>query len=227
MRQNRLVKILALPALALAGLSGCATGFKADVSRFQQLPPAQGQSFTITSEDARLAGSLEFAHYADLVAQRLTEKGYVRAASPAGAQLVVRLGYDVDRGREQVRSTGWARDPFYDPFYYDRFWGPPRYWGAWGGWRGRYAFGYSDPFLWGGGFPDVESYTVYTSALTMRIDRAGGQERLFEGTARARSLSNRLTYLVPNLIDAMFTGFPGNSGEEIRVTVAPEPRDRR
>jgi hypothetical protein len=27
--------------------------------------------------------------------------------------------------------------------------------------------------------------------------------------------------LVPNLIEAMFTGFPGNSGETVKITVAP------
>jgi hypothetical protein len=226
MRNDRFLKLFVAPALAVAGLTGCTTGFKADVARFQQLPPAQGQSFAVAPDDVRLAGSLEFAHYATLVAQRLTEKGYVRAADPASAQLVVRLSYDIDRGQEQTRSVGWARDPFYDPFYYGRFWGAPRHWGGWGGWRSRYAFGYSDPFLWGD-YPDVERYTVFTSELKLRIDRAGSPERLFEGTARARSLSNKMTYLVPNLIDAMFTGFPGNSGEEIRVTVAPEPKPKR
>jgi hypothetical protein len=29
---------------------------------------------------------------------------------------------------------------------------------------------------------------------------------------------------VPNLIEAMFTGFPGNSGETVKITVAPPPK---
>ena len=45
---------------------------------------------------------------------------------------------------------------------------------------------------------------------------------LFEGRAQAISTSNRLQYLVPNLVDAMFTGFPGNSGETERISIAPE-----
>ena len=32
---------------------------------------------------------------------------------------------------------------------------------------------------------------------------------------------NNLQALVPNLVEAMFTGFPGNSGERVRITVAP------
>lgn len=219
MMTKRLRILAAASVLALVGLSGCTTGFKADVARFQQLPPAQGQSFVVMPGDPSLSGSLEFAHYADLVAQRLVDTGYVRASDPAAAQLVVSVDYGIDKGSQRVTSTGFGRDPFfYDPFIY------PGYYRGWGGWRGRYMLGYSDPFLWGGaGYNDIQTYVVYQSQLRMKIDRAGG-ERLFEGTARAQSVSNKMTYLVPNLIDALFTGFPGKNGEEIRVTVAPEPK---
>jgi hypothetical protein len=37
------------------------------------------------------------------------------------------------------------------------------------------------------------------------------------------STSNRLPYLVPNLVEAMFTDFPGSSsGETLRITIKPE-----
>lgn len=213
MKSRTFSRLVAASALALATLGGCATSFKANVARFQQLPPAQGQSFTIRAEDPRKAGGLEFGHYADLVAERLTQYGYRRAVDPASAQLVVRLDYAVDQGRERIERTGFARPYWHGP------WGYPGYYG----WRGRYMYGFYDPFLFDS-YGDVSSYTVYGSMLKMRIDRAGQGKALFEGTARAQSLSNKLTYLVPNLIDAMFTNFPGNSGEEIKVTVAPEPR---
>jgi hypothetical protein len=212
---SKSILILAASALALGGLSGCATSFRADVARFQQLPPAQGQSFTVMPGDQHLAGSLEFNHYADLVAQRLIQQGYTRAADPGAAQLVVSLDYGIDKGTPRVRSLGFGRSSgFYDPFYYP---------GYYRGWRGRYAFGWYDPFLWGPDYDDLESYVVYQSQLRLSINRAGG-ERLFEGTAKAQSISSKLTYLVPNLIDALFVGFPGKNGEEIKVTVAPEPK---
>ena len=68
---------------------------------------------------------------------------------------------------------------------------------------------------------DIDVYTVYTSFLDMDIRRPDGQA-VFEGTARARSRTDELSVLVPNLIEAMFTGFPGNSGETVKITVAPE-----
>ncbi len=60
----------------------------------------------------------------------------------------------------------------------------------------------------------------------MDIRRTGDGQKLFEGTARARSRTDDLQVLVPNLVEAMFTGFPGNSGETVKITVAPE-RGRR
>jgi hypothetical protein len=210
--------LLAAPMLALAGLSGCATPFKADVARFQQLPAPAGQSFTIVADDPKLAGGLEFAHYADMVGQRMTQTGYVAASDPAAADLVVRVAYDVDNGRERVRSTGMGMGP--DPFFYGGGWGGRGRWGyrPWG-------FGFYDPWLFGpGGYNDVSSYTVYTSDLSVKIDRAGDNRRLFEGKASAQSLSNKLTYLVPNLIDAMFTNFPGQNGESVKITLPPEKK---
>jgi hypothetical protein len=211
--------LLAAPALALVALSGCATSFKADVARFQQLPATQGQSFAIVADDPRLAGGLEFAHYADLVAAKLAQTGYVAASDPARADLIVRVAYDVDNGREKVRSTGFGAG---DPFGYG-YGGGFGYRGRWGG--RPWGYGFYDPWLFGGGgYSDVTSYTVYTSDLSMKIDRAADSKRLFEGKASAQSLSNKLTYLVPNLVDAMFTGFPGQSGEDVKITLPPEKR---
>lgn len=206
-------KRIAAPAAALLLLAGCATSFKADVARFQQMPAPQGQTFAVVADDPALSGGLEFQQYADLVARELSQDGYVRADNPASANLVVRLDYDVDNGRERIRSTGFS-DPFWGPH-----WGYGPYWG-----RRAYMYGYYDPFLFGPGYSNIDSYTVYTSTLRMRIDRAADGRRLFEGTAKAQSLSNNLTYLVPNLVQAMFTNFPGSSGETVRVTIAPEKK---
>ncbi|WP_338447240.1 DUF4136 domain-containing protein [Pelagerythrobacter marensis] len=219
---GRAVKLAAITVL-LAGLAACATPFKADVSRFQsQLPAPQGQTFAVVAEDPALAGGLEFAHYADLVAAEMTRLGYTRA-SPDDATLLVRFDYGVDNGRERVRSTPGYRDPFYDPWY--GFSRRPVYVRTPDGYRVAYVpsrpwgYGFYDP--WFGG-PDIRSYTVYTSGIDLKIDRAADGERLFEGKAEAVSTSNRLQYLVPNLVEAMFTDFPGNSGETVRISIKPE-----
>jgi hypothetical protein len=81
-----------------------------------------------------------------------------------------------------------------------------------------WGYGWNDPFFDNG----IDVSTVYTSDITLRIDDKATSRRLFEGKAEAASTSDHLSYLVPNLVEAMFTGFPGNSGETLRITIAPE-----
>ncbi len=219
--------------VALLAVTACAQNFNARVNRFQAMPAPQGQSYYVKASDAKLAGGLEFSTYATRVGQKLSALGYQPASSPETASFVVSLDYGVDEGKERVRSVPGMSGCFgmYDPwcrggFGYGRMgfgYGPRGYYGSPHNWRGGgYAFGYYDPFLFGSGYGDeLESYTVYTSGLNMKIERAATKERLFEGSAKALSLNDNLTYLVPNLIEAMFTGFPGNSGETVRITVAP------
>lgn len=212
-----------LAPLSLLAVAACATPFQAKVSRFQALPAAQGQTFTVQSDNPRLNDSLEFQTYANVVADRLTQVGYTRANSTAAANLIVSLDYNVDRGREKVRSVPGSG--------FNRFGYAGYGWGPWGrpyyGWgRRSFVYGFHSPFLFDD-YNEVESYTVYASQLEMRIARRGTNERVFEGRAQAQSTDDDLTTLVPNLIEAMFTGFPGNSGETVKITVAPPSKGRR
>jgi hypothetical protein len=222
---SRRLGLAAIAGAALA-LAGCATPFKANVARFQtQLPAPQGQSFAIEASDPALQGGIEFGQYANLVAGELTQYGYRPAANGERPDLVVRMDYGIDKGRERVESSPGFRDPWFGgfgPSYYR----PVIVTGRSGR---RYVYGYRDPFMWGGfgpgwGYNDVSSYTVYTSGLNLQINRAADGYRLFEGHAEAQSRDNNLQTIVPNLVEAMFTGFPGNSGERVRITVAPPPK---
>ncbi len=226
---SRKILLGSLASLALLSLGGCAQNFNAQVNRFQAMPAAQGQTFAIKSADPKLEGGLEFANYARLVSGKLVAQGYQPASTSSAANLIVSLDYGVDEGKEKIRTVPGSGFGGYGP--YDG-------WGRFGlgfghgfgrgygyGHHNRYIYGFYDPFLFGGGYDDVESYTVFTSGLDMTITRPGG-ERVFEGKAKAMSTSDNLSYLVPNLIEAMFTGFPGNSGETVKITVAPPPKKK-
>ena len=218
---------IAAPA-ALLALSACATGLPTKVTRFQAMPAPQGQSFVVQPADPAERGGLEFSRYADLVRRHLIAQGYSEAASPRSATFVVELDYGVDQGKQEVRTyRTFYRDPFYSPFhspfyrpYYSRF-----------GYLGRgyhpFYYGWNDPFLTSPFDRDIDVYTVYTSYLDMDIRRTADGQKLFEGTAKARSRTDDLQVLVPNLVQAMFTGFPGNSGETVKITVPPPGRNRR
>lgn len=225
---RRSLLAVAIPA-ALLSLGGCAAPFRADVSRFQMMPAPEGQTFSIQAADPQIQGGLEFSQYSRLVAGRLIQQGYHEVAG-GQATLIVNLDYGVDNGHEKVVTTPGIG---YGGFGYGGFGGG---WGGYGGFGGRgyygrgfggrgWAYGWNDPF-WGSpfGYPEVNSYTFYVSHLVMRISRAGDGKMVFEGRARARSTTDSLPTLVPNLIDAMFTGFPGRSGEDVLITVPPAPK---
>lgn len=210
---------IAAPA-ALLALAGCATGFPAQVSRYQAMPAPQGQTFAIVSADPDENG-LEFSRYAELVRRHMIAQGYSEAPSRDAATMIVSLDYGVGDGQPHVVSRpgfgpyggfGYSRWGFYRP-YYSRF-------GYYGRARSPFYWGWDDPFLYGS---EIDTYVVYNSFLDMDIRGADGRP-LFEGTAKARSRTDNLSVLVPNLVEAMFTGFPGNSGETVKITVAPEDR---
>lgn len=232
MSMKKLSAAILLGASALA-VSGCAATLPTKVTRFQAMPIAQGQTFVVVpGMGAAQGGGLEFQQYAQLVAQQMAARGYRQVATPQQAQMVVQLGYGVDQGRQVVVEDPFLRSRLHDPFYrtrfggYDPFWGVYRgrpYFSRYGytGYRSPYFYGWDDPFWYGG---CIDTYTEYRSQLELDIrDRATNQS-LFEGKAAARSQTDELGTLVPNLIEAMFTGFPGRSGETVRITVPAKKR---
>lgn len=213
-----------LPIVLLTFLAACASTFPAQVARFQQLPAPTGQTFDIQAKDPKKAGSLEFQTYANLVRERLIAQGYQQASAPQAATLVVGLDYGVSNGREKVATRpGFGGGFGYGGFGYGGL-GYPYYY-PYGRLGYPYRWGFYDPF-WASPFdyPEVYSYTVYKSFVDMEIKRAGTNDNVFEGRAEANTTSDDLTKLVPNLVQAMFTNFPGRSGERVRVNVPQAPR---
>lgn len=204
----------ALLGVAALGLSACAESITSTVSRYQAMPAPQGQTFVVVPDGGMAAnGGLEFERYAAIVAQQLQARGYTPASSPQSASMIVQLGYQVGPG--QVR---YVQDPFaynagfYSPFYFPRF-----------GWRGAgYFWGWNDPFWYG----NVDSYVEYHSQVELHIRAAGTNQPLFDGRAQARSDTNRLDVVVPSMVDALFTGFPGRSGEVVKITIPTRPPAR-
>lgn len=233
MRIQKLIAAALLGAAA-AGLSACATGLPTKVTRFSAMPIPQGQTFYVVPGEATSAG-LEFNQYASLVARQMEERGYRPAGTPQTADMLVRLRYGVGDGETRYSVDPMARSYYSDPFYrgaYDPFWGAyygrPYYsrHGYWGR-RSPYYFGWDDPFWYASPFAGsrfgmrdpIREYTVYESELEIDIVRRVDNAPLFEGDAKARSQTDELGILVPNLIEAMFTNFPGTSGETVKITV--------
>ena len=214
--------------VASLGLSACAVGLPTQVSRFQAMPAPQGQSFFVVPANGQPAG-LEFSRYAAFVAQALQAQGYAAAPSPQAATMLVKVNYGVDEGTTEYRADPfYGSRGFYSPFYggYYGSWGRPLYYSRYS----RYGRGYS-PFYYGWDDPfyspfdtGIDTFEVYKSFLDLNIVRRADNAPLFEGHAKARSSNDNLQVLVPNLVEAMFTGFPGRNGETVKITVPPKKR---
>jgi Domain of unknown function (DUF4136) len=220
MRIRKLSAAIAIGAAALA-LSACAESLNTTVSRYQAMPAPQGQTFFVVPAGGLANnGGLEFQRYAGIVAQQLQARGYTPATNSQNANMIVQFGYGIDRG--QVRYTS---DPFYGSRY-GGFYGPgwglyrPRF--GWG-FGGAYSWGWDDPFWYGGG---IDSYVEYHSQIDLHIRQTGTNAPLFDGRAQARSGTNRLDIVVPGLVDAIFTGFPGHSGETVKITIPARQQPR-
>jgi Domain of unknown function (DUF4136) len=208
----RLSKFAAAAVLGIAaiGLSACAESLNTQVTRYQAMPAPQGQSFVVVPGDGMAAnGGLEFQRYASVVAQQLAARGYTPATSPQSANMIVQLGYRVSGGQVRYTSSPYGYDPFFGGgrFFYPRF---GRF-----GFGSPFYYGWDDPFGYGGG----DGYVEYHSEANLHIRAAGTNQPLFDGRAQARSETNRLDVLVPDLVQALFTGFPGQSGETVRITI--------
>ena len=226
MRISKLAAALALGISAL-GISACAQTLDTTVSCYQAMPAPQGQTFIVVPGDGMAAnGGLEFQRYAAIVAQQMQARGYTPALDVKSANMIVQFGYGIDRGQVRYVADPFLRsrygygyggfgggfyDPFYSPFYYPRF----------GYRRLGYTYGWDDPFWYGGG---VDSYVEYHSQIDLHIRAAGTGQPLFDGRAEARSSTNRADMVLPSLVDAMFAGFPGRSGETVKITIPTRPR---
>jgi hypothetical protein len=226
MRIRQLFSAAAL-GLAALSLSACATGLNTKVTRYQPASIPAGYSFYVVPKEG--PSDPRFYRYASMLSQQLETYGFKPAGTPERADMLVLIDYGVDQGELVIRS---------DPFYGSRYgygYGPyGSYFGSWGGFYGRpyysrwsrlpYYHGWGDPFFYSGGYGGIDSYTLYKSHLDMDIVQRATRTPLFEGHAQARSQSDELDALVPNLIQAMFTDFPGRNGETVKITIPNPPR---
>jgi hypothetical protein len=131
------------------------------------------------------------------------DAGY-RPVTEGTPELVVEVDFRISDGEEKIKSR---RQPGYGI--------------GLGFGLGHYSYHhYNHPFWPGYGAyaPEIYSVTHYTRALDMDMLGADG-EKLFEGRAVSVGRDNRMPEIMPYLVQAMFTNFPGESGVTKMVAI--------
>lgn len=205
----------AIAAVMLVSACSTTTQIASDVARFHRLPVPAGETFRVIPADNAKKGSLEFDTYATQVTSQMVQAGFRPAEANTQPTYDVRLDYMISGGKEKIASRPGFGPSFNSSLYY----------GGYGrhGYHGRYSYydPFYDPFFYGGSFnePDVYSYTVYTRKMNLDIVKTAGGDKLFEGRVESTGSDNRLPEVMPYLVQAMFTNFPGNSGVTQRVNI--------
>jgi len=200
-------------AVAALLLGGCATTIQNEVTAFNDWPAELPDKSFAFAPDPEQDNDLEYRYYQELVRAQLLRLGFADAAG-AAPQLKVALDYGID-GRD-VRSI--------EPVLVDPFWiGPPPLYGPY-----RSRFGYFGPFYDPFWYPPMvqqreTSYRLYTRWLEVTITRAADGRQLYQARVKSEGRIDALPTVMPAMIRAAFTDFPGPNGVPRQIEVKLEP----
>ncbi len=199
---------IALPLLALTGLSACATGPSlppTDVIRYHLGEPLERG--TIRVEPLAAPGatpSIEFKTYAAAVETQLLRNGYTLPAAGAQPQLIATVSFNRANRVGPPRSSGVSIGLGGGGFS--------------GGRRGGgvgLGGGVGFPIGGGGNSALVESELAVT--IKRRVDQSPVWEGRAHAIADARKPDADVGAQSSKLATALFAGFPGESGRTIEV----------
>ena len=201
---KRWIPLLLLGASLL--LAGCATTIRSEVTAFHEWPlDLQAKSFAFQHSAAQ-DNDLEYRSYENLVREQLLRLGFNSVETTQAAQLKVTLGYGIDgrdvRVVEQVPvDPYWYGPPFYSPYF-----GRP--------WRYGYYGPFYDPFWYGPPMmvPRETNYQLFTRRLHIVIARAADGRKLYDVSVISEGRIGSLAAVMPSMIRAAFTDFPGPNG---------------
>jgi hypothetical protein len=179
----------------LLALAACAQSVSTDVTRFNQFSGPPMGTFSIKPGPDQ-ENSLEFTSNATLLAAELQRVGFAPAVD--GKQPDYIAGYTVTR---TPFNAGKERGPVDLGV------------GVGGGSRGS-GVGVGIGFNLGGG----NSNTGFIDKLSVTMETPDG-ERVFEGNASAMTRERGLSDVMPYLMRAVFTDFPGNNGASDTINV--------
>ena len=211
-------------------IAGCANTLTTQVSNFNQWPAQTAGATcavsTVPRGDSEKWGELERKRYESLLADALQKQGLKPAATAADARFHASLRLDtrqetVERS-QPVYGPAWGAYP-YGP--YGAYGWPRGYWHG-GVWHDPYledgVFGWSAPVYLG---ERRYQQAVGIYLLSVRISDSAQKgdtpkgATVFESSAQYAGSPAAVPELMPYLLQAVFSDFPGQNGQVRQVTL--------
>ncbi|HJV84366.1 MAG TPA: DUF4136 domain-containing protein [Noviherbaspirillum sp.] len=181
-------------------VSGCGTTIQSNVTTFHEWPASLPDKHYVFERTKEQNNNLEYLNYENLVREQLNRLGFTEASPSTPPTLKVSLGYSVDS-----RDVREVYPVVVNPYPYPYWYGPA--------WRGYYGPFY-DPFWYGPPMVEqrVSQYRLYTRHLRIVIARMSDGKQLYETTVVSEGTNGSLAAVMPYMVRAAFTDFPGKSG---------------
>jgi hypothetical protein len=215
------LKLLIILAISVIGLVGCATvqpsTVTSTVTSFYTPGFAPSGSIAVVAASEEIAASLEFAHYKPLLETKFSSIGYSIESDPRKAKHIAFLSYGIDDGKNQTVST---------PVY-----------GVTGG-GSTVTTGYIGATNFGATRYSMPSYgvvgssssnvTTYTRAIAIDIVKAESfssdnrPQKVYENRTKSIGTCSTVASIFKIMLDAIFSIFPGESGNTKDITVTLE-----
>ncbi len=208
--------------LMVSVFTGCANSIRTTTTTFYAPDHQQRGAIIVVASDHQTNHSLAFKHYQAKFNEKLKAQGYTIAPSIEASDYIALVSYGIDNGKSSIVSTpivgqiGGGTEYRSGTVYVD-------------GKKTNYSgFYYSMP-IYGVVGSSTHTVTTYTRAIAMDIVKTDSFKsknpiKMYE--IRAKSIGNCAIMLevFDEMLQAMFTNFPNESGKAITVSVESESK---
>jgi hypothetical protein len=205
-----------LLALLLATfLCGCAATVRSDISAINQLPMEIAGKTYFVGKFKDQEGSLEYQRYADLISAELDTKGLRPAPTFEAADLLVFFRYGLEQRTELVPTPIWGQTGY-----------QPMGTVVTSGGRSVFVPTYGMPIYGVTGVVDMPTPMNRRTLNLDVLDKTSTAEKpvkLYESTVQSTGYSGLLLQVMPSMIKALFTRWPGPP-TRIETLDTPLPR---
>ena len=198
------MKKIIIHFVLLLSLAGCSATFRSEIVRFHDLTPPNGAKITVQPGEGLVDGP-EFRQYADMIIAKLAQQGY-QAAGEEEPDLIVQVSYGVLKHETRNPIFHWRTS-----YYYNRGFG-------------YYPYSYYYPYYYGSywDFPADYYFPEKNDRMLEVIIKKPDETAVFEGRAVSVGRTSQLVKVMPYMVEALFQGFPGESGVVSYVSVSEE-----